>query len=334
MTHEELSRLQDIISSTENGQGATYWNDLTTQPTTGYVVAVRQIQGCHGLSGALYALCYAIEHNLYFGVWRDDEGVVYYDACHVYDTQAKAEADAVLNDQMAYYHIDTGEVIFTDVKEALSQTYRFLRQCAIRGLSFEEAFSLLQEVHPRHVPYSGEIHAAFGLPYLFDHFDENANKLGAMYGPNVGHFFYARRDGIIRTRILTGPALSALGCTLPDSGLTRGNYVSIQVDVAEQIAYIHARKMFTGAEAVSKLVAAVISDGMPDFIKYRLSKHGFFVKPDGRRSILSNGSVEVRFKKRAVFVSPVSKPLPDGYDPKSSMDFMEISAKISQLQTQ
>jgi hypothetical protein len=91
----------------QNPSGFTISPDMLTEPTEGYAVASLATQGLHGTVGFLKALAYALEHEMYFGGWQNEDGIWYWDAVSVFPVGKLMEAHfyASFQSQLAFYDI-------------------------------------------------------------------------------------------------------------------------------------------------------------------------------------------------------------------------------------
>lgn len=100
-----------LAVATANPAGFTVSFDSLQPITTGFAVAVKQTQNSFGAAGLDRVISFVAANapkvNA-FGGWYDSEsGLFYWDASVVVETYEEAERLARLNDQKAFFHLDT-----------------------------------------------------------------------------------------------------------------------------------------------------------------------------------------------------------------------------------
>ena len=78
----------------------------------GYVVASARTQDCFGKAGLYRVVKYCLAHRNYcVGGWKNEEGLMQYDASMVYNNIEDAIKAAILNGQRAIFNLYTGREI-------------------------------------------------------------------------------------------------------------------------------------------------------------------------------------------------------------------------------
>lgn len=92
--------------------GFTYSPKNNTFPQKGYVVAIQRTQDCIGNRGLFHVIKYYIRNqDYYIGGWRNEDGIMQFDASMVYYNIEEAVLAAIANKQRAIFSLSTGKEI-------------------------------------------------------------------------------------------------------------------------------------------------------------------------------------------------------------------------------
>jgi len=117
MKTKNISKLVAIITAfaAANPEGFTFNLNTMKAQKTGYAVAVKETQNSFGSDGLKKAVMFAIKNNIpCVGGWYDSESTkFYFDATKIFSEREKAIKEAIKNEQLALFHLDTLEEIRT-----------------------------------------------------------------------------------------------------------------------------------------------------------------------------------------------------------------------------
>ena len=105
-----INEIRKAISSIANHchQGFTFDFERGALATSGYVVATEDTQDCFGSAGLLNVISYCIMHpGFCIGGWRNEDGVMQYDASQVVMSIEEAISLAIENGQRAIFNLYT-----------------------------------------------------------------------------------------------------------------------------------------------------------------------------------------------------------------------------------
>lgn len=111
MILEQIKKQISLISS-QKPDGFTYNPYAKRFQSKGYVVASSQTQDCFGKSGLFRVIKFCLRHPDYcIGGWRNEDGIMQYDASRVFLNMEEAVRSAIDNEQRAIFNLYTGKVI-------------------------------------------------------------------------------------------------------------------------------------------------------------------------------------------------------------------------------
>ena len=122
-----MNQFKNMLSrvALQKPEGFTFNPLMNCFPTKGYVVAASETQDCVGVAGLIKVIKFYLKHIDYcIGGWRNEEGIMQYDASKVYMNIDDAISAAVENGQRAIYNLFTGSVI-------MASDYHSYSSCSI-----------------------------------------------------------------------------------------------------------------------------------------------------------------------------------------------------------